>query len=44
MKKYSLLLFSGLFFGLALYVERNIGDPQIGDDSQKGPPVIKTAV
>jgi hypothetical protein len=42
MRKFSLLLLSGLFFGIASYVERNKYDPQIGDDSQKGPPGIKT--
>jgi hypothetical protein len=42
MKKFSLLLLSGLFLGFASYVEPNKCDPQIGDDSKKGPPGIKT--
>jgi hypothetical protein len=41
MRKFSLLLLSGLFLGFASYVERNKCDPQIGDVSQKGPPEIK---
>jgi hypothetical protein len=42
MRKFLLLSLSGLFHGFASYVERNKCDPQIGDDSQKGPPIIKT--
>ena len=42
MRKFTLLLLSGLFLGFASYVEPNKCDPQIGDDSKKGPPGIKT--
>jgi hypothetical protein len=42
MRKFSQLLLSGLFLCFASYVERRKCDPQIGDDSQKGPPGIKT--
>ena len=38
----SSLLSSVLFPGFASYVERNKCDPQIGADSQKGPPEIES--
>jgi len=36
------LLLSGLFFGFASYVGSNKYGPKICNDSQKGPPGIKT--
>lgn len=42
MRKFTLWLLSGLFFGFVSYVESNKCNPQIGDNSQKGPPGIKT--
>lgn len=41
MRKFSLLLLSGLFIGIASYAGRDINNPQMGNDSQKGPPGIK---
>jgi hypothetical protein len=37
MRKFSLLLLSGLFLGSASFVERNKCDPQTGNDSSKSP-------
>ena len=42
MRKFTLLLLSGLFPGFISYVGRNKYDPQIGNDSNKEPPGIKT--
>ena len=42
MKKSTLSLLSGLFLGFASYLVPKKYDPQIGEDSQKGPPGIKT--
>ena len=42
MRKFRLLLLSGLFFGFASHVGPNKYDPKICNDSQKGPPGIKT--
>jgi len=39
-KKFKLFL-SGLFLGFGSYSTKSKYDPKIGDDSQKGPPVIK---
>jgi hypothetical protein len=43
MRNFSLLFLTELFLGFASNVERNKCDQQYGDDSQKGPPGIKTA-
>lgn len=42
MRNLTLLLLSGSFVGFTSYGESKKFDPQIGDDSQKGPPGLKT--
>jgi hypothetical protein len=42
MRNFPLLLLLDQFLDFASYVERNEYEPKIIDDSQKGPPGIKT--